>query len=198
MRRSSPSTAVNGTVAAVRTYRSRTPSSRFSTRATPASAKTIHARSSSPRPWTAAEWDRTVTRRPYGTRLFLARLRRWPGGRPRQRSPLEALDKLVLVHRHARGGGPAGVHALRGDRPGQGRRDRPRRGTGGACRDHDHGCRRWRIAARGCSSPSTRTGVERWCEQAEVRAHGRRLESAWRAWASARHREQAGFPACPT
>ena len=39
--------------------------------------------------------------------------------------------------------------------------------------------------------------VARWCERAEVRAHGGRLESAWRAWAAARRREQAGFPGLP-
>ena len=39
--------------------------------------------------------------------------------------------------------------------------------------------------------------MARWCERAEVRAHGRRLESAWQAWARERRREQGGFPGLP-
>ena len=84
-----------------------------------------------------AEWDRDGDPPPIWNKTVPRPSTALAGGRPRQRSPLEALDKLVLVHRLREGGGPAGVHALRGDRPGQGRRDRPRRGTGGACRDHD-------------------------------------------------------------
>ena len=39
--------------------------------------------------------------------------------------------------------------------------------------------------------------VAQWLGRSDVRAHGRRLESAWQAWARERRREQGGFPGLP-
>ena len=143
-----------------------------------------------------AEWDRDGDPPPVWNKTVSRPSAALAGGRPRQRSPLEALDKLVLVHRLREVVALLGFtrfEAIGPDKDGEIDLDVERAALAETMT--------WLPAmenrGEGVFVSFDADRVERWCEQAEVRAHGRRLESAWRAWASARHREQAGFPGLP-
>ena len=143
-----------------------------------------------------AEWDRDGDPPPIWNKTVPRPSTALAGGRPRQRSPLEALDKLVLVHRLREVVALLGFtrfEAIGPDKDGEIDLDVERAALAETMT--------WLPAmenrGEGVFVSFDADRVERWCEQAEVRAHGRRLESAWRAWASARHREPAGFPGLP-
>ena len=143
-----------------------------------------------------AEWDRDGDPPPVWNKTVPRRSTALAGGRPRQRSPLEALDKLVLVHRLREVVALLGFtrfEAIGPDKDGEIDLDVERAALAETMT--------WLPAmenrGEGVFVSFDADRVERWCERADVRAHGRRLESAWRAWASARHREQAGFPGLP-
>ena len=143
-----------------------------------------------------AEWDRDGDPPPIWNKTVPRPSAALAGGRPRQRSPLEALDKLVLVHRLREVVALLGFtrfEAIGPDKDGEIDLDVERAALAETMT--------WLPAmenrGEGVFVSFDSDRVERWCERAEVRAHGRRLESAWRAWASARHREQAGFPGLP-
>ena len=143
-----------------------------------------------------AEWDRDGDPPPVWNKTVPRSSAALAGGRPRQRSPLEALDKLVLVHRLREVVALLGFtrfEAIGPDKDGEIDLDVERAALAETMT--------WLPAmenrGEGVFVSFDADRVERWCERAEVRAHGRRLESAWRAWASARHREQAGFPGLP-
>ena len=143
-----------------------------------------------------AEWDRDGDPPPVWNKTVSRPSAALAGGRPRQRSPLEALDKLVLVHRLREVVALLGFtrfEAIGPDKDGEIDLDVERAALAETMT--------WLPAmenrGEGVFVSFDADRVERWCERAEVRAHGRRLESAWRAWASARHREQAGFPGLP-
>ena len=143
-----------------------------------------------------AEWDRDGDPPPIWNKTVPRPSTALAGGRPRQRSPLEALDKLVLVHRLREVVALLGFtrfEAIGPDKDGEIDLDVERAALAETMT--------WLPAmenrGEGVFVSFDADRVERWCERAEVRAHGRRLESAWRAWASARHREQAGFPGLP-
>ena len=143
-----------------------------------------------------AEWDRDGDPPPIWNKTVPRPSAALAGERPRQRSPLEALDKLVLVHRLREVVALLGFtrfEAIGPDKDGEIDLDVERAALAETMT--------WLPAmenrGEGVFVSFDADRVERWCERAEVRVHGRRLESAWRAWASARHREQAGFPGLP-
>ena len=159
-----------------------------------------------------AEWDRDVApltwnetlpgpstalvEAPAIPRVAEAPSDRVGGRRPHRRSPLEALDKLVLVHRLREVVALLGFtrfEAIGPDKDGEIDLDVER----AALVETMTWLPAMENRGEGVFVSFDADRVARWCGRAEVRAHGRRLESAWRAWAGARHREQAGFPGLP-
>ena len=163
--------------------------------------------------WDRAEWDRdgnppliwdeTVpgpstapAEAPAIPRVAEAPSTRVSGRRPHRRSPLEALDKLVLVHRLREVVALLGFtrfEAIGPDKDGEIDLDVER----AALAETTTWLPAMENRGEGVFVSFDADRVARWCGRAEVRAHGRRLERAWRAWAGARHREQAGFPGLP-
>ena len=169
---SSPSTAANGTAARARTCRSRTPSSRSSTRATPVSGKTTPRSELFAETLDRADWDRD--------------------GDPL----LEAVGKLVLVHRLREVVALLGFtrfEAIGPDKDGEIDLEVERAALAETMT--------WLPAmenrGEGVFVSFDADRVAQWLGRSGVRAHGRRLESAWQAWARERRREQGGFPGLP-